>query len=191
MNYSIGYVCIDRRIQEMIKTRILNKDDSNSLDNLINAVVADMEDEEWWKPISKKARNMFLDGESAILIGAFNENNELVAASGLFFFEMLTDTSVCMLNRGIAEIGRCMVLPEYRGDNLMLKLNRELVELAKKLGKMRLVATAHPDNVASCHSLEQLGFTKKCLVKKWKHYSRDYYTYDIKGCAQIQRMAYM
>jgi RimJ/RimL family protein N-acetyltransferase len=182
-------MCIDRRIQEMIKTRILNKDDSNSLDNLINAVVADMEDEEWWKPISKKARNMFLDGESAIMIGAFNENNELVAASGLFFFEMLTDTSMCMLNRGLAEIGRCMVLPEYRGDNLMLKLNSELVELAKKLGKMRLVATAHPDNVASCRSLEQLGFTKKCLVKKWKHYSRNYYTYDIKGFAQIQKMA--
>jgi RimJ/RimL family protein N-acetyltransferase len=173
----------------MIKTRILTNEDSDALDNLINTIVTNMEHEEWWKPISKKARGMFFDGKSAILVGAFNENNQMVAASGLFFFEMLSDTNISTLNRGLAEIGRGMVMPEYRGDNLMLRLNRELVEEARKLGKRRLVATSHPDNAASCRSLEQLGFTKKCLVRKWNNYSRNYYTYDIKDFPQNQRTA--
>jgi RimJ/RimL family protein N-acetyltransferase len=149
----------------VISTRILNEGDNESLDNLINVVVSNLEHEDWWKPINKKLRAMLLDGKSAIMIGAFNERNELVAACGLFFFEMLSDTNVSTLSSGMAEIGRCMVMPEYRGDNLMLKINRELVEEARKLGKTRLVATSHPDNKASCRSLEQLGFTKNALLK--------------------------
>jgi RimJ/RimL family protein N-acetyltransferase len=168
-------------INEVVKSRILNEGDNAALDNLIKVVVSDLEHEDWWKPISKKMRSMCLDGKSAIMIGMFNEKNELVAACGLFFFEMLSDTNVSTLNNELAEIGRCMVMPEYRGDNLMLKLNRELVEEAKKLGKTKLVATSHPDNIASCRSLEKLGFTKKCLVKKWGNYVRNYYTYDIKN----------
>jgi RimJ/RimL family protein N-acetyltransferase len=173
----------------MIRTRILGENDSDSLDKLINAVVSSMEHKEWWVPISKKSRSMFLDGKSAILIGAFNDKNELVAASGLFFFELLSDTNVSTLNNELAEIGRGMVLPEYRGDNLMLKLNRELIDKARELGKRSLVATSHPDNKASCRSLEQLGFTKKCLVKKWNNYSRNYYTYDIKDFPQSRKTA--
>jgi RimJ/RimL family protein N-acetyltransferase len=168
----------------VLETRILNKEDGDALDNLTNVVVASLEHDDWWKPINKKMRSMCLDGESAIMIGAFNERKELVAVCGLFFFEMLSDTNVSTLSSELAEIGRCMVMPEYRGDNLMLKINRELVQEARKLGKTRLVATSHPDNKASCRSLEQLGFVKKCLVKKWGNYVRNYYTYEIKNFPQ-------
>jgi RimJ/RimL family protein N-acetyltransferase len=168
----------------VISTRILNEGDSDALDNLTNVVVASIEHDDWWKPINKKMRSMCLDGKSAIMIGAFNERNELVAACGLFFFEMLSDTNVSTLSSELAEIGRCMVMPDYRGDNLMLKINKELVAEAGKLGKTRLVATSHPDNKASCRSLEQLGFIKKCRVKKWGNYVRNYYTYEIKNFPQ-------
>ena len=51
-----------------------------------------------------------------------------------------------------------MVLPEYRGQNLMLQLNRKLVSYARDKGYEYLVATVHPDNVASRTSAETLGF---------------------------------
>jgi RimJ/RimL family protein N-acetyltransferase len=173
----------------MIKTRILTESDSDSLDNLINSIEGNLEKKEWWLPVTKKCRSMYFDGKSAVLIGAFNEDNKLIAASGLFFFEILSETNVSTLNANLAEIGRCMVLPEYRGENLMLKLNRELIEKAREMGKRSIVATSHPDNKASCRSLEQLGFTKKCLVKKWNNYSRNYYTYDIKDYPQSKKSA--
>jgi RimJ/RimL family protein N-acetyltransferase len=170
----------------MLETRILTQADGALLDGLIDTIVEGIEHKEWWMPITKKSKSMFLDGKSAVIVGAFNEKNELVAASGLFFFEVLSETNVSTLSSELAEIGRAMVLPEYRGDNLMLKLNRLLVDEARKLGKTRLVATSHPDNKASCHSLEKLGFTRKCLVRKWSNYSRYYYTYDIKDFQQAK-----
>jgi RimJ/RimL family protein N-acetyltransferase len=173
----------------MINTRVLTESDSDSLDNLIKAIETNIEHEDWWLPVTKKARSMFFDGKSAVLVGAFNEDNKLVAACGLFFFEVLSDTNVSTLNTDLAEIGRCMVLPEYRGENLMLRLNRELVERARELGKKNIVATSHPDNKASCRSLEHLGFTKKCLVRKWNNYSRNYYTYNIKDFPQSKKTA--
>lgn len=163
----------------MISIRTLTEGDASSLDEVIDEIEGNLEHKEWWFPVTKKARSMFFDGKSAVLVGAF-DGGKLVAACGLFFFEVLSDTNVSTLNEGLAEIGRCMVIPEYRGDNLMLKLNRELVAKARELGKKSIVATSHPDNVASCRSLEALGFTKKCRVKKWGNYSRNYYTYDIK-----------
>jgi RimJ/RimL family protein N-acetyltransferase len=173
----------------MINTRVLTESDSESLDKLIKTIESGIERKEWWMPITKKARSMFFDGKSAVLLGAFNEDNELVGACGLFFFEVLSETNVSTLNANLAEIGRCMVLQEYRGNNLMLRLNQELVEIAKSLGKRNIVATSHPDNKASCRSLEQLGFTKKCLVRKWNNYSRNYYTYNIKDYPQSKKSA--
>jgi RimJ/RimL family protein N-acetyltransferase len=162
----------------MVNIRILTESDAVALDNLIDVIENNLEHKEWWMPISKKSRSLFFDGKSAVIMGAF-DGDKLVASSGLFFFEVLSETNVSTLNDELAEIGRCMVLPEYRGDNLMLKLNRELVTKARELGKKGLVATSHPDNAASCRSLETLGFTKKCLAKKWNNYSRNYYTYNI------------
>jgi RimJ/RimL family protein N-acetyltransferase len=162
----------------MIDTRVLTESDAAALDDLIEVIESNLEHKEWWLPITKKSRSLFFDGKSAVLMGAF-DGNKLVAASGMFFYEVLSETNVSTLSDELAEIGRCMVLPKYRGDNLMLKLNRELVAKARELGKKGLVATAHPDNIASCRSLETLGFTKKCLVKKWNNYSRNYYTYNV------------
>jgi RimJ/RimL family protein N-acetyltransferase len=162
----------------MIDTRVLTESDAAALDDLIEVIESNLEHKEWWFPITKKSRSLFFDGKSAVLMGAFY-GNKLVAASGMFFYEVLSETNVSTLSDELAEIGRCMVLPKYRGDNLMLKLNRELVAKARELGKKGLVATAHPDNIASCRSLETLGFTKKCLVKKWNNYSRNYYTYNV------------
>jgi RimJ/RimL family protein N-acetyltransferase len=164
----------------MVSIRFLTSEDAKALDGLIEQIEDNLEQKEWWLPITKNSRSLFFDGKSAVIIGAFNEQNKLVASSGLFFYEVLSETNVSTLGDDLAEIGRCMVLPEYRGDNLMLKLNRELVAKAREMGKKSLVATAHPDNRASCRSLESLGFTKKMLVKKWNNYSRNYYTYDIK-----------
>ena len=63
------------------------------------------------------------------------DNDKLVAASALFLNEYEYKESVeniGMKNYKFAEIGRCMVLPEYRGYNLMYKLNLILENIAKK-----------------------------------------------------------
>lgn len=56
------------------------------------------------------------------------------------------------------EIGESMVLPEYRGNGLMLRLNTLILEEAKRQGVRYMLATAHPDNIASNTSLQRLGY---------------------------------
>ncbi|MBQ0021064.1 MAG: GNAT family N-acetyltransferase [Bacteroidales bacterium] len=63
-----------------------------------------------------------------------------------------------VLQHPCVEIGECMVLPEYRGRNLMLRLNELVKAEALRQGMHYMLATAHPDNIASNSSLCRLGY---------------------------------
>jgi len=63
-----------------------------------------------------------------------------------------------VLTHPCIEIGESMVLPEYRGQELMLRLNRLIKEEARRQGVRYMLATAHPDNIASNTSLKHLGY---------------------------------
>ena len=75
----------------------------------------------------------------------------------------------------VAEIGRSMVLPGFRGKNLLLEINRYVVAEAKNLGKKYLIATIHPDNMPSRKSSEKLGMKKITTYTKSCGYIRDIY----------------
>ena len=83
-------------------------------------------------------------------------------------------------SKKIAEIGRCMVLSGYRGQNLMVKVNEALIKEAENNGIDILVATAHPDNIPSNKSFEKLGFKKCCTKTLWGDYLRNIYMKNVK-----------
>ncbi len=69
-----------------------------------------------------------------------------------------------VLKHRCVEIGECMVLPEYRGRGFMYRLNYIIKEEARRQGAEYMLATAHPDNIASNRSLFRLGYK---LVKEF------------------------
>lgn len=69
-----------------------------------------------------------------------------------------------VMKHSCIEIGESMVLPEYRGNGYMLRLNNLIKDEARRQGVEYMLATAHPDNIASNTSLRHLGYR---LVKEF------------------------
>ena len=135
---------------------------------------------EWFIPFSPDD-NQVLMPDPDLFLGQF-DGDKLVAISGLIltetFYGEIRDV-LGLQGKKIAEVGGSMVLPEYRGQNIMLKLNKMLVQIAKDQGFEYLVATVHPDNVASRTSAETLGFIKKdCILRKGR-FLRNVYQMDL------------
>lgn len=102
----------------------------------------------------------FAAGSPDLVLGLF-DNDRLIATSALLHdvraYQDQTEVHE-ILTHSCAEIGECMVLPEYRGKSLMLQLNQLLKEEAKRQHIEYMLATAHPENIYSNNSLKQLGF---------------------------------
>lgn len=67
-----------------------------------------------------------------------------------------------------AEIGASMTLKSARGKKCMLNINKKLMEVAKDKGLKYIIATAHPDNIASNISLRNL---KMKFIKEFSRQS--------------------
>ena len=61
----------------------------------------------------------------------------------------------------------------------MYNINVKVVEKAREMGFKRLVATVHPDNVASRTSAEKLGFVKKAVIQRQGKYLRNVYLMEL------------
>ena len=68
--------------------RILDKNDKAALEQLIYTIENALPVPEWWIPIDDIERSHFFDADWTCFLGAFNDDNELVAASALFFMNM-------------------------------------------------------------------------------------------------------
>ncbi len=155
--------------------------DSESLKKLIEAIEDSLENKDFWLPINETSEIHFFDENWTEFYGLF-EGERLVAASALFYNEHEFGESLSHLQRigcKTAEIGRSMVHPQYRGNNYLLKINTELLKLAKSKGIELVLATIHPQNVPSQKSFQKLGFTKQCTYVKHGGFLRDIYTYDL------------
>lgn len=158
-----------------ISFRRLNKDDKVALDNLIKEIESCLVCKEWWLPILKTSYDHFFDDDWTLFCGAFC-NNQLVAASALFFnpFEYSQSLNqIHLSSQKVAEIGRCMVSPAYRGRHLMLEMNKFLLNTNPK-NIDYFIATAHPENTPSINSLEALGLKKEGYYIK-NGYQRNIY----------------
>ena len=103
--------------------------------------------------------SMFDEENYAPLYGAF-DGDKLVGMAQLYVsqemmagfkkdFE-LEEYSVC-------ELGGNLVLPEYRGMGIATTLQKMELEIAKERGFDYIISMAHPDNIASCKTLEKVG----------------------------------
>lgn len=161
----------------MLELRKLEVCDKDKLEELIKKINIDLENENFWLPITIESKEHFFDDEWTYFLGMFNKE-ELIAAVGLFFNENEYEESEKILKLQkykIAEIGRAMVSPEYRHNGLMKKITKELIGYAKKQGVQYLIATAHPQNIPSQITLEALGMVKKASCVKHGKYERDIY----------------
>ena len=159
----------------MFTFRKLNIKDKEKLDKLIDIIEKNLTNNAYWLPMQAEARNHFFDENWTIFYGAFKDDN-LISACALFLNEFEYGESAEKLNLNkseVAEIGRCMVNPDYRGNNLMLTLNSKLLDVAKQMGKKYIIATAHPDNIPSNNSLKALGMTTQKTVVKMERYPRN------------------
>ena len=159
----------------------LTSADQSKLDHLIQIIEDSLLDADWWLPIQETARVHFFDSSWTIFYGTF-DGEELVGASALFLNQFEFKEAALHIGvplDGTAEIGRCMVNPKCRGNNLMLKMNKVLVDVAKENGVKRIVATAHPSNESSCHSLVSLGMRKNGEITKYNTFKRNIYLIEL------------
>ena len=162
--------------------RKLNENDRKSLEALVNEIESGLTVKEWWLPISDRTRKNYFNNETTCFMG-FEEEGRIIAACGLFYDESEYNEEIEAIgikesSKKIAEIGRCMVLSGYRGQNLMVKVNEALIKEAENNGIDILVATAHPDNIPSNKSFEKLGFKKCCTKTLWGDYLRNIYIFQ-------------
>ena len=144
---------------------------------LIETVVEALPKKEWLiTPTNEEIENVF-ENDAVDYWGVF-ENNKLLAISSLAFDEQDFLEILKLLkieNKKVAEIAECMTIPFARGNNYMFKINNELVKLAKDRGVEYLIATAHPDNIASNTSLKKLGMSLGGQFYRYGCYLRNYY----------------
>lgn len=161
--------------------RKLSVGDSPLLFELINNVESALEDKNFWLPLNDTAKEHFFDISWTEFFGFF-EGEKLISAVALFYNEHEFGESAEYLGiekQGLAEVGRAMVHPEKRGQDLLLKM----LELVKKEAKIRgvktLLATVHPQNVPSRKSFLKAQFTLEATYVKASGFERSIFIYKL------------
>lgn len=161
----------------MCVVRKLEKRDKEQLENLIDEITNNLENEYFWLTINDESRSHFFDESWTYFLGMF-DGDKLIATAGLFLNEneYLESQSLLKLEKyKVAEIGRAMVSPEYRGRGMMKIITEELVSEAEHRGIEYLLATAHPSNMPSIKSLESIGMKKEAYFVKNEFFERNIY----------------
>lgn len=163
----------------MKEIKKLNKTNQNDFINFNRIIRNNLQNPAWFMPFSEENMlHTFDEGNTLVVYGAFVDN--VLGAISLFdtnvdeFKELSLIAGVSPDKKG-AELGGSMVLPDFRGQNLMLDVNNKLIEVAKEMGIEYFVATAHPDNVASNRSLQKLGMQLKTTITRTGGYLRNVY----------------
>lgn len=143
----------------MLEFKKITTEYKDQLFDLIDKVLSNIPDGHFIPYEQWELDSMFDEINYAPLYGAF-DGDKLVGMAQLYVsqdmmagfkkdFE-LEDYSVC-------ELGGNLVLPEYRGQGITTTLQKIELELAKKLGFDYIISMAHPDNIASCKTLQKVG----------------------------------
>lgn len=162
--------------------KIIKKLDKSNQQDFINfnrIIRSNIQNPSWFMPFSEENMTQTFDeGNTLVVYGAFVD--ECLACISLFdtnkeeFSELSKAVGVSPNKKG-AELGGSMVLPDYRGQNLMLDVNLKLIEVAKSMGIDYFVATVHPDNIASNRSVQKLGMQLKTTITRAGGYLRNVY----------------
>ena len=139
--------------------RILSNQDLIGIRVLTQTVIRALDTPEWWMPVLSDERHYF-DNTWTVLNGCFLNDGTMVGSSGLFMnpeecAEHALEAELDPVTT--AELSHCMVLAPFRGRNIMLRMNMDLIDYAKMRAKTDLVAAVHPDNAGMIKSLVMLG----------------------------------
>lgn len=160
--------------------RRMTTDDAPLFWQINEEIMQTLTDPEWFIPFPADA-DVF-SPEHDVFFGWF-EGDELAGVSGVILDEkFLGDLRVLLHLEGkkIGEVGGSMVRPKFRGRNIMWELNRHVLQYAKDNDFDCLVATIHPDNVASRTSAEHIGLKKVDCIKRKGHFLRNVYLLQLK-----------
>lgn len=169
-----------------MKIRKLTEADKLCLYALIDTIEENLPDKNFWLPMKETARAHFFDPKWTEFYGAF-DGERLAGAAALFYdkyefgesLEHLYEIGVDLSDRHVAELGRAMVHPDYRGNNLLLEINTQLLDRARERGVDTLIATVYPENMPSQMSLKKLGMFKRTTYRKSDGFVRDILTLDL------------
>lgn len=144
---------------DLIYKKIEEKD-KEQLFKLIDVVLKGLPDQAHFIPYEQwELDSMFDEINYAPLYGAY-DGNKLVGMAQLYVSQdMLEDfkKEFNLTQYKVCELGGNLVLPEYRGLGITTKLQTLEMNLAKELNFDYIISMAHPDNVASCKTLEKIG----------------------------------
>lgn len=143
----------------MLEFKKITEENKEQLFKLIETVLTNVPYEHFIPYEKWEFDSMFDDVNYAPLYGAF-DGDKLVGMAQLYVSQEmmagfkkdfnLEEYSVC-------ELGGNLVLPEYRGRGITTTLQKMELELAKEKGFDYIISMAHPDNIASCKTLEKVG----------------------------------
>lgn len=167
--------------------RKLNENDKSALYGLIDIIEENLPDENFWLPMKETARSHFFDPAWTEFYGLFDEE-KLVGAAALFYneyefgesLEHLSSVGFDLYGKTVAELGRAMVHPNYRGNNLLFEINAHLLKRAREKNIDLLIATVYPENMPSQKSLKKLGMVKQTTYRKSDGFVRDILTLELK-----------
>lgn len=167
----------------MKEIRRLDKSNQQDFINFNRIIRENLVNPKWFMPFSEENMiHTFDDGNTLVVYGVFVDG--VLAAISLFdtnyqeFKELSLACNLSPDKKG-AELGGSMVLPQYRGQNLMLDVNTKLISVAKEMGIDYFVATVHPDNIASNRSVQKLGMQLKTTITRTGGYLRNVYLMEL------------
>ena len=159
--------------------RKLTEKDRNDFMCLSNNVLKVLPRSDFFICMTREEEKVLFNDSFCIVYGVFDDN-KLIAISCLYHHQQNDIANYLSLSGDMcAEIGHCMVLPQYRGKNLMVDLNKQLIIEAKKIGIKYLLATAHPENISSNKSLSKLGMKNIGKFMRNKNYDRNIYFMEL------------
>ena len=162
----------------MIEVKKLTEIDLPNIRHVTEVVRKSLAHDSWFIPMSDETMdNMFSVNSTLTVFGAFDEG-ELAAVALIDTDpdEMRDLTSAMDLDVSAGgELGACVVLPDHRGKNLMYLVCRQLITVAEDMGLAYLVASAHPENIASNRSLQKLGMEYVTTLVRCGDYIRNAY----------------
>ena len=164
----------------MIEYRKITIEEKESLVNLIDKVLQNLERKEFFIPFTTEEIDMMFDDSKVIAYGAY-DNNKLVGTAQLYLSENYVEEIKQILSldsNSVAELGGALVLEEYRNKGIMKELSKRLIEEAKNKSIEYIVITVHPENIASNKAFSYTGAKVKQTVNLGE-YLRNIYLLDL------------
>lgn len=153
----------------------IEKKDEKQLRELINKVVDNLENPNFFIKFEEWELEKLYDESYALLHGAY-DGDKLVGMSQLYVRQDFLKEYIDILGLNkykVCELGGNLVLPEYRGRGIMYRLDKMQMEIAKYMSFDYIISMCHPDNISSKKTIIKLGLEYVKTEKVNDIYLRD------------------